>query len=66
MRLAHPAEVWKLQEPPAAKTDVTSKLLSKPGVWFLLREEEIPEVSPGLEVRPIRGVFARYVKKAPA
>jgi hypothetical protein len=33
-------------------------------VWFLLREEEIPEDIADLEVRPLRGVFVRYVERS--
>ena len=48
---------------PADKTDVTAKLLSKPGDWFLLAKEEIPEDTADLEVRPLRGVFVRCVER---
>lgn len=64
MRTVTGAEWAKLQSPPPEKVDVMPKLRSKPGGWFHLKEHEIPELFPSLEVRPLRGAFVRYVERS--
>ena len=60
MRTITGDEWAKLQSPPPAKVDVMDRLRSKPGVWYLVKECEIPTDTEGLEVRPMRGVFVRF------
>ena len=63
MRTVNGAEWAKLQSPPPERIDVMDRLSSKPGVWYLVKECEIPEDQEGLEIRTMRGVFVRWVGK---
>ena len=59
------AQEWsRLTDPPPSPSAVTrAQLIKRPGEWWYVREDEIPEDMEGLEVRSMRGVYVRWVGK---
>lgn len=60
------AQEWsRLIEPPPSPSSTTrAPLIKRPGEWWFMREDEIPTDVDGLEIRPMRGVYARWVGKS--
>ena len=65
MRRITASEWSRLTDPPPSPSHTTrAELIKRPGEWWFVKEDEIPEDQEGLEIRPMRGVFVRYVGKS--